>query len=220
MGVEFKILDQKMEREREIRVKPNQASRDRIDSTSSGNITRKTEVSRGENEHSKTVYRPIDNKTMYERGFRTSSGLWHLGTADRGIAPVEEGAVAEEGHDQWACPAEAFRLVDLACQDAVPAAEAAVLLAPHILVVEPGNRQVRQGWEGDPDQVQSLAGVGNLEEDDHQGHVRDQRQVVHADPAGRGWEVAVVGVLDAADQLGWVLNQDRGVRQVLGGLLG
>lgn len=95
-----------------------------------------------------------------------------------------------------------------------------MLLAPHILVVEPGSRQVRQGWEGDPDQVQSLEGVGNLGEDDHQGRVRDQRQVVHADLAGRGWEVAVVGALDAADQLGWVLNRDRGARQVLDGLLG
>ena len=112
-----------------------------------------------------------------------------------------EGTVAEEVHDQRACPVEACPLEGLACQDAVLAGEDA-LLVDHTLVAAQGSRRVQLGLVGGPGQAQSLAGVEIPEGDDRQDQVLGPCQVVHAEVVGHVRGFAVVGVLDAAGQLG------------------
>jgi len=100
-----------------------------------------------------------------------------------------EVAVGEEVHDQQPDPVEAYRL-GLACQDAVLVG---VAVPDHILVAEQGNRQVRLGLVGDPDQAQNLAEVGIPEEDGDQDQVRP-----HAEVVGRVRRFAGVRNLDGA----------------------
>jgi len=96
---------------------------------------------------------------------------------------------------------EAYLLEDLACQDAVLAG-VDVLLEDHTLVAEQGSRRVKLGLVGDPGQAQSLAGVGIPEADDHQDQAPGPCQVVHSEVVGHVRGLAVVGGLDAAEQLG------------------
>jgi len=112
---------------------------------------------------------------------------------------VASGTVAEEAHDQRACPAEAYLLEDPACQDAVLAGADAPPV-DHTLVAEQGSRRVQLSLVGDPGQAQSLAGVEIPEGDDHQDQVLGPYQVVHAEVVGhvRGFAV----VLGAIEQLG------------------
>lgn len=109
-----------------------------------------------------------------------------------------EGTAAEARDQGGTCPAGAYPLENLACQDAVLAGVHVLLVMDHTLVGEQGSHRVQLGLVGDPGQAQSLAEVGMPEGDDHQGR---EHQVVRDVLVGHGRGAAVVGVLDVAGQL-------------------